>query len=467
VTETETTRETVPPQAQPLNILVLPFTAVDSAAVAAQLADGIVEELITALARVPRFCVPSWTAVSNLCREGASRTDVAGVFHADLVVEGSARVCGERVRVLVRLARANTPAVIWADAFEAEARDTLHLVERLVSKLLEACGVTDAPVFAMRAHSAVLDAYELYLMSRRYWNSRSVEGMRRAIELATRALERDPSYSLAEAVLALSYATLASYTPEPPSRLMELGRTAAQRALAIDDDLSDAHTALGFIQLALDWKFDDARQSFSRASAIDPANATVLQFSSIVELVAGRLEETTALCATAEALDPASLILKAHTAWMLYFMRRNDSAIDHLLPVVERYPQFWRGQFNLAWPLLVAGRHAEGVAAMEQAAAWAEYGTPHVTLACAYAVAGRTADAERHLQDVLNSPDYVSSYWIGVCMVALGRPDDAMQWLWRAYEDREWYLLLARSEPRLDPIRQSARFQELLRAVGV
>jgi serine/threonine-protein kinase len=457
----------IPPAAGARTILVLPLADLSETPASAHICDGIVEEVITALSKVSQFSLPSWTAVSGLLRSGSAAADLIDRFHVDLVVEGSVRIADDRVRVLLRLTPHAVSTVAWAESFEARLADLLVLEDRLITRLCEACGVDAMHHRLLRSHSEVLDAYHLYLMSRSYWATRSLDGMRQSIALATRALEHDPSYALAAAGLALAYISISSYTVEPPGPMMEQGRAAAQRALDLDDSLADAHSALGFVQLAYDWNLSAACGSLQRAMTLEPSNATAHQFAAIGELLQGRFDRAVQLCTTAERLDPASLILKSHTGWMLYFMRRSTDAIRHLEPTVRDHPQFWRGHFSLGWSYLYDGRHGDAVHSMEAAAELSQYPVMTAVLAAAYAKAGRVADAECLVTELLQSKTYASGYWLAVALVALRRFEEAMRWLWRAYDDREWYLVLAPYEPMLDTIREHDDFTALLGAVGL
>ena len=448
-------------------IIILPFTDLSPSADHAHLCEGIVEELTTALGKVPTFSIPRRTAVASFWRDGATLAELTERFRPWLVIEGSVRRVCDRVRVLVRITRTSDGAVVWADGFEGAFSEVLALEERLQCAVLTACGHDSGTVRLQRSHSGVSDAYDLYLMSRHYFNTRTLDGLRKSIDYAERALERDSSYALAAAALSTACATYASYTPSPPAPYMDRARAAAWQALSLDEHLSEAHMALGFVQLAYDWKWIEADRSLQRAIQLDPRNATAHQWSSICYLAVGDSNRSIKACADAERLDPASPIIKCHRSWILYMFGRNREALATLRRTAERYPEFWRAYFNLAFCYVREGRGDEAVRAMETATKLHTYLPAVAALVSIYALVGREADAERLLQQLLDQTRYVSPYWLGVALTAAGRPDEAMQWLWRSYDDREWYLVFAGHEPVLDPLRKRQDFQHLLAAIGL
>jgi TolB-like protein/Tfp pilus assembly protein PilF len=445
-------------------IVVLPFTDLSPAKECAHLCDGIVEELVTALAKLPGVRVPSLVAISHLTK--SSPAEMVGSLGSTFIIEGGVRRFDDRVRVLVRATRYPAGTVLWAQTFEASVQHVLALEERLLAGVFRACGHQSA-LSAVREHSGIAEAYDLYLLSRRYWNTRSIDGLQKSIAYASQALEQDSSYALAAAGLAIACATLASYTSAPPAPLMQRARAAALQALAMNDSLSEAHMALGFVQITFDWDWSAGYRSLARAIQLDPLNATAHQWISIYYVVKGLAEPAIAACQRADQLDPGSPIIKCHASWMLYFLGQPDAALKQVERAVEIDETFWRTHFNLGLCYARLGRDDESVRAMETAYKLNNHPTMMAALAACYASVGRSSQAAQLIERSQAQHDYVSAYWLAAACASLGRQNEALQWLWRAFDDREWYLVFAKLDPLLDPVRHTPEFQSLITAVGL
>jgi tetratricopeptide (TPR) repeat protein len=280
-------------------------------------------------------------------------------------------------------------------------------------------------------------------------------------------VQRDPDYALAHAGLAVAYATLGTYTPEPPADVMEGGRAAAMRALELDGDISDAHTALGFIALCYDWSWARADEAFRRATELNPRNATAWQWHSLLYLVTGNDAEALRLVTRAEEIEPTSLIIRSHVAWTLYYSRRFHDAVDRLEQILQWDRRFWRVYFNVGWCYGQLGRHAQALTAMQTCVALNDYPAARAALAHAYARAGRVHEARQIVQELLTQQAYVSQYWLGLTYMALQETAAALRCLQHAYEHREWFLILLKREPLFDPLRSDSTFIRLVADIGL
>ena len=231
----------------------------------------------------------------------------------------------------------------------------------------EAAADVHKPPIATSRRPFDISAQELYRMARDEWNSQTVDGIRRSLALARQVTERDPEHGQAHAMQALAGVVLASYTPELAARPMALARQAARRAVELDESLADAHTALGLIQLAYDWRWVDAEQSLRRTIELAPQDATAWSWLGFWRISRGDLEQALVDTRHAERLDPESLIIKTQVAWVLYFMRRYAEALDQLEKALAADLRFWRAYLNAGWCYMAMGRSEDAVRALEMA----------------------------------------------------------------------------------------------------
>ncbi len=284
--------------------------------------------------------------------------EIARQLHVDAVVEGSVLRSGDRVRIAVQLIHAPTDRHLWAKTYERDLRDVLGLQSQVASAIAQEIQIKLTPQEAARvasSHPVDQEAYEAYLKGRYYWNKRTDEGTKKAIEYLKRAIEKDPNYALAYAGLADSYVQLVYFGGVPPKESFPRAKAAALKALELDDRLAEAHAALGRVLLQYDWDGLGAERQLQRARELNPnyAQAYVLNAMHLANL--GRLDEAIAAIKRAGELDPLSLNINTNVGVFFYFARQYDQAIEQEGKTIELDPNFPPGT-----PLARAGLRAKG-----------------------------------------------------------------------------------------------------------
>ena len=319
-------------------------------------------------------------------------------------------------------------------------------------------GETSPPV---RRQATDFSAHDLYEMARHEWNTRTVDGLRRSVSLASQAIDRAPGLGVAHAMLALANVVLASYMQEPSREPMERSRRAALRAIAIDDSLADAYTALGLINLSDDWRWADADRAFRRATELAPRDATAWSWYGFWNLSRGNEEQALVDTRRAERLDPESLIVQTQVGWILYFARRYAEGLDQLEKTLAREPRFWRAYLNAAWCYMAMGCNDDAVHALETTIALNDFPLLRTVLARAYARAGREGDARMTLERVGSSGEFLSAYYLAQARSALDEPEEAGRLLLDACEGRDWHLIFLRADPGLDELRSGSAYRDV------
>src|SRR5262249_4740934 len=311
-----------------------------------------------------------------------------------------------------------------------------------------------------------LAAYEAYLRGRYYWNKRTGEGLKKAIEYFEQATRLDPNYALAYCGLADSYSLGVWSIPLPVSEAVPQLRAAANRAVEIDPSLGEAYLSLANVY-SFDWQWNESMRAHERAIALNPGNAQAHHWFALGLATAGRSNEAIREIERARELDPLSLVINTDFGWIYYLGRRYDEAITQYQRTLELHPNFTLAHFDLALALSARGRHAEAIAEMQKARG---RGSDYLAgLGYVYAVAGSRADALKALDDLkrLSQVQYVPPYHVAWIYTGLGDKDKAIALLQKPYDGQTQHVVDFKMVPMFDLLRTDARFQELVRKVGL
>jgi tetratricopeptide (TPR) repeat protein len=265
--------------------------------------------------------------------------------------------------------------------------------------------------------------------------------------------------------LADSYAVLALLEFLPPKEAFPKARTAAEKALEIDNRLAEAHTSLGVVRFQYDWDWEGAEKEFKRAMELNLSYASAHQSYADFLKSQGRFDEALSEMSYAGALDPLSLSINTGIGHVLYLSRQYDRAIEQYRNTIKLDPNFVQAHLWFGRPYLQKRMYNEAVVELDQAVKLS--GGSIISLAMlghAKGIAGSKDEAERILQKLVDrsKKEYVPSYWIAMIHVGLGDKDQAFTWLERAFQERSSWLVWAKVEPRFDTLRTDPRFDSLL-----
>ena len=459
----------------PVRLVVLPFENLTGDPQQEYFSDGLTEEMITDLARLQPNRLAVLARTSAMQFKGATK-GVAGVGKAlgvDYILEGSVRRTADRVRVSAQLIRVSDETHLWAETFDRQSSDLLTLqdeIARRVAQSLEHRLISSPKADWVHPRTASMDAYQDYLKGRFYWNKRTEEGFRNAISYFEQAIAKDPNYAQAYAGIADSYVLLGYYSSLPPLEAYPRAKAAARKALELDPALGDAHSSLAGALQDFDWTWKEVEQEHQRAVELSPGYATAHQWYGNYLNMMGRFDEAQAQIRQARDLDPLSLIINCNVAWAYHLARNDDRALEEFRKTKEMDPNFYWTHLGLGRVFITKKMYTDAISAFERATELS--GTNSMVLSelgHAYAVAGRRRDANRILAKLkeLSRQRYISAYDVGLVYVGLGQKEVAMDWFEKAYREHCRSLQFSRVEPRLDPLRNDARFQELLKRLNL
>jgi TolB-like protein/DNA-binding winged helix-turn-helix (wHTH) protein/Flp pilus assembly protein TadD len=454
------------------SLAVLPLESLSGDASQDYFADGMTDELITELGQISALRVISRTSVMTY--KGAHRPlpQIARELNVDAVVEGTVLRSSDKVRITAQLIQAAADKHLWAQSYEGDFRDTLALQNKVARNIAEQIRIKLNPQEQAVLKSVKVvnpEAYDDYLKGRYFWNKRTADGLKKAIDSFNQAIEKDPNYAQAYSGLADSYALAGDweYGLLAPKQAFPKAKAAARKALELDNNLGAAHTSLAFSLDVFDWDWESAEKEFRRAIELDPGYATAHQWYAWHFSVKGRNSEAIAELRKAENLDPLSLIIGADMADLLLIARRFDESIQHSRRTIDLDPNFALAHYLLGEAYMQKPMYNDAIAELQKAIEFSGGNTAcSAGLAYAYALAGRRNEAVQILNDLKNRSNHglLNPSEIALIYAGLSDKDQAMSWLGKAYEERFNPSVLLR--PGFDPLRPDPRFQDLLRRVG-
>jgi len=450
------------------SLVVLPFANRSGDPQQEFFADGMTDALIADLAQISALRVISRTSAMRFKGTSTALPDIARELRVDAVVEGSALRAGERVRITVQLIEAASDRSMWAKSYERPLTDILALQSEVARAIADEIRIQVTP----EEHGRLGPkgpvnpaAHVAYLQGRFLWNRWNTESLLASIARYQEAIAADPDYARAYAGLADSYSTLGNTNAMPPGEAYPLARAAAQRGLELDPELADLHASLGYVHRFHDWDWPAAERRFLRAIACNPGYATGRRWYAQFLSGMGRHDEAIGEAERALEFDPLSLIIHTAVGDVLFFARRYERAAGYYRRCLEMDSAFGPGHTDLARTLEQLGRHDEALAEFLAAVPRTE-GRPEPSsgLAIQLMRAGRKDEAHAMIGELLarSSRQFVSPYGIASFYAVAGDNARALDWLERAYAERDGTLVWIKVHPRLDGLRGEHRFRELL-----
>jgi serine/threonine protein kinase/Tfp pilus assembly protein PilF len=454
-------------------IAVLPFVNASPDPDTEYFSDGMTDELIDALTKVEGLRVASRTSVFALKRRESDVRTLGALLGVTVVLEGSVRRAGNRLRVTARLTDVADGRHLWSERYDRDAGDVFAVQDEIAATIVRTLRGTllgDLGDLTPRRYTANLTAYNLYLKGRYCWNKRTGDGLTEAIAWFEAAIREDPGYALAYSGLADCYALHVDYRGMPVAEAMERSRELAHQALALDDSLAEAQTSIAWVNFLYDWNWAEAEHRFRRAIELNPRYATARQWFAWLLVSRGHTEAAIAEGRTAAELDPASVSIRRSLGWLNYYARRPEAAADELQRALGMDPTSEENHRILGLVRTQQGRYDEAIASFREAVAGAsESAYARGALARALAFAGRTEEAGALLAELQAESGwrYVSPVALATANIALGNADEAFRWIEQARAERRGWLAYLRVEPIFDPIRGDPRFARLLAAMGL
>jgi TolB-like protein/DNA-binding winged helix-turn-helix (wHTH) protein/Tfp pilus assembly protein PilF len=455
-------------------LAVLPFRNLTGDPAQDYFSDGMTEEMIAQLGNLDplHLGVIARTSVMRY-KSGQEQLDQIGrELGVQYVIEGSVRRDSRKVRITAQLILVKDQTHVWAREYDGEVSNLLGLQTEIAQEIADEIQTSlgdhrsGRPSRAPRTSLESYEGYDLYLKGQYFWNKRTFEGFQHSIDYYQQAIAKDPNSARAYAGLADTYALMGPYSILPQREFMPKARAAALRALEIDDNLPEAHTALALIVQNYDWDWQTSEKEFRRAIELNPNYATAHQWYAEHLAWRGRFEDALRESERARQLDPLSLIIATDNGAILYYSRQYDRAIARFGAVREMDPGFFRAGL-MVFAYAQKGMFAEALQEVEGKNPKGAY--DFATLAYIYGRSGQMAQARLAFEKLehLNTRRALDPAPLIRASIGMGDTDQAFVWLEKAYSQRGNVMVTLQVDPLYDPLRSDPRFPELLRRVGL
>jgi serine/threonine protein kinase/tetratricopeptide (TPR) repeat protein len=434
---------------------------------------GMTDELISRLAQIGGLKVISRTSIMNYRGSSKPLPEIASELKVKAVLEGSVLRVGNRVRIAVELIHAGTDRSMWAESYERSVHDVLRLQSEVAQDIAHKIKVKltshDREELA-NVPSVNVEAHEAYLKGRYYMNQRTPDALSAGLKYFQLSIEKDSSYAPAYAGMADSYILLAGYSLQDPDEVYTKAQQAALKAIGVDDRLAEAHTSLAIVKWHYEWDFEEAEREFKRALALNPNYSTAHHWYALYLSFVERREEAVAEIRNAQSVDPVSLIVNAAVGLVYYYADRYDEALEQSRLTLDMNDGFFPAYTVRGRAYMQKGLYAEAIEAFDAVIGLSGRRSSALSLlAHPLAASGRMAEAEALYEELVerSGNEYVSPFDMAVMTMALGRRNETLDWLERAYAERAFDIMSMQAEPLFYDLHDETRFVELAHRVGL
>ena len=460
------------PTKQIESIAVMPFVNESGNADVEYLSDGMTETLIKSLSQLPNLNVKPRSSVFRYKGKETDLQTIARELNVQAILNGRILQRGDGLTLSLELVDVQKDSVIWSEQYNRKQSDLVALQSEIakdVSTNLKAklSGAEESKV--TKTATSDPEAYQAYLKGRYYWNRRTAENLKKAIEQFKIATDRDRNYALAFVGLADCYAVLDEYAGTPTSETLPQAKAYAERALRLDDQLAEPHATLGFVNRQL-WQWAEAEKEFKRAIEINPNYATAYHWYSVLLRDLGRYDAAAAMIKRAKELDPLSIPISINVSLMYLVQNNYQACIENSVKIIELDPNY-AGVYGLLGKCYVKqGRNAEAIAASEKAAELANRaGFVLGDLGYVYAMTGKRSEAIAVAEEmeVKYARKEAPGLFVAIVYAGLGEKDKAFEWLEKDFQTRSGHLATLRWQSTYESLRDDPRFKDLLKRMNL
>ena len=447
------------------SIAVLPFTDMSEKHDQEYFADGMAEEILDVLAKIPGIKVIGRTSSFSFKGKNEDLRTIGAKLNAAYILEGSVRKSAGQVRITTQLINTRTGTHAWSETYDRSIGEVLKLQDSIASAVARELQLTVAPDYlSARSIPKGIEIYDLYLRGRHALDRHDSEGVDEAATLFQKALDRDPAFADAAVWLAETRSLQAQVGFLPSAAAFEQARQAAATALKLDPNNAGAHAALANIYIVYDWDWSAAERELQKVEVLAPGSVDALYGQSKLSLTLGHWDDALRQIRASLAqdpLEPNNLLRLSQLQARLGRLAEAETATRHLLDI---HPTFAWAHYNLGLILIARGDRAGALAAMEQ-----EVGDEGRIngLALAYQALGRKAEADAALARMLKEQAYDNAFGIAEVYSARGQPAEAVRWLERAYAQKDASLFYVKGDLPLMGIEGDPRFKAFLRKMNL
>ncbi len=456
------------------SIAVLPFVNMSADKEQEYFCDGMAEELINALTHIKDLHVIARTSAFSYKGKDVKVCDIGKELNVETVLEGSVRKAGDRLRITAQLVDTTNGHYLWSERYDRDMGDVFAIQDEITSAIvgkLKPKLLGEEKARLAKGQDVDIEAYQLYLKGRFFWNKRGEANLNKAIGFFEQALERHADYAPAYAGLAMSHAALPVYSPllskEAFSKAMEM----ASRALQIDETIPEGHASLGFIKTWYDWDWAGAEREFELAIEFNPGCAVAHHWYGFTFLFRSQFDEAIKQIEQALELDPISVAINRELGMFCYYAGQHDRGLEASLKTIEMDPHMSYAHWSLGGAYLGKAMYEEALGEFlkerDVVGGAHSWGDPFIGFT--YLKLGKPKEAEEVLDRLLehSQQEYIPPAILACMYIVLGRDDEGFAFLEKAYKEHDQALCWLKVHPLLDRVRSDPRYIALLRKMNL
>jgi eukaryotic-like serine/threonine-protein kinase len=454
------------------SIAVLPFVNQSRDQETEYVSDGLTESIINSLTQLRNVRVIARSSVFHYKGKDKDPLAIGKELGVRALLTGRVMQRGDNLLVSAELIDLRDNKQVWGEQYERKVSDLLAVQRDIARDItanlrLKLSGTEQKSLTKQYTNNA--EAYQLYLKGRFYWNERTADAFKKAIEYFNQAIEQDPNFALAYAGLADSYVLLPGYAAGSPEESYPKAKWAAKKALEIDDSLAEAHASLGNSLFLSDWNFADSNREFQRAIELNPNYAAAHHWYGGNLLIMAKFDDAISEMNRAQELDPLSLIINTELGTTYLYARQYDKSIEQLRKTLGMDQSFYYAHYSLGMAYVMKGSVEEALAEYQKARQLNDDPFVLALLGHHYAVSGKKEEALQTTEQLkeISKQRYVPAYALAIIYAELNEKEQAFLWLEKSYQAHEGYVTILKIDPFLDHLRSDPRFADLMRRVGL
>jgi TolB-like protein/Tfp pilus assembly protein PilF len=448
-------------------IAVLPFSFLNPSKEEHFEGIGIADTLITKLNSLKQILIRPTTAVLRYAEAKEDLFAIGSELGVGALLDGTIQHNGDRIRVNVQLIDVNRGGTLWAAKYDEKYSDIFAVQDSIAAKVTDALEIqlsSDEMQRLTKSHTENVEAYQLYVKGRYFWETRTEQGLKKAIEYAQKAIDIDENDAMAHVGLADSYAFLGEYLYMAPQVAFPKAKEAALKAQQLDPNLAEAYASLAEVNFFYDWDWLSAEQNYKQVIEMKPNYASARHWYAWFLMAMGRFDEALDNIRKAQTIDPGSLILNTVMGLPFYFEGYYEQAIAQFRDTLEMDPHFTHARYYLGSALTQVGAFDEAADELEKVLPIEYRQQTSALLGYVYAASGQRGKARKVLKDlqVASEKSYVSPYLQAIVHTGLGETDQAIVQLERGFQERAAWMVFLDMDPFLDKLRDDSRFSDLV-----
>ncbi len=442
------------------SLAVIPFVNVGADPNMEYLSDGITESLMNNFAQLPNLRVMSRAAVYRYKGKDVNPEIIGRELKVRALLTGRLEQRGDQLMISVELVDVQSNRHLWGDQYNRKFSDILKVQEQIsreISDKLQFRLTGREQELLAKRFTESTEAYQLYLQGRFFWNRRTTEGARKGLEFFQKAIHKDPNYALAYAGLTDCYRVLREVTP---------AKEAAEKALELDDTLSEAHNSLARLKMSFDWDWPGAEKEFRRSIELNPSYSEAHHTYSHFLIAMGRIEESLVESKAALELAPMDVPMNSHMAWHFLMSGQFDEAIRFAKKTSEMDPTFYPAQVYLGQAFLRKGMFTGAIAQFQKAIPLTESSTDSAAeLAYCFARTGNSEEAIKIFKEWTEPSrlEKMPPYEQAVLSLGLKQREQVFRSLEKAFQEHQMEMIYINTEPLWDELRDTPEFQNIIK----